>query len=94
MTLALVIAAYLYVPWLRGGIKAEVPAVESVERAVDTVEENLAGRKGALDEGLKKARSWLREVPLPDSSSLPGLPGTHQPVPGTTPPHPQEGPHP
>ena len=94
VTLALVIAAYLYVPWLRGGIKAEVPAVESVERAVDTVEEKLAGRKGALDEGLKKARSWLREVPLPDSSSLPGLPGTHQPLPGTKPPHPQEGPHP
>jgi hypothetical protein len=62
-----------------------------VERAVDTVEENLASRKGTLDEGLKKARSWLREVPLPDPSSLPGLPGTHQPVPGTTPRHTQEG---
>ena len=94
MTLALVVAAYAYVPWLRGGIKAELPGVESVEKAVETVEGELAGQKGVLDEGLKKAKSWLREVPLPDPSSLPGLPGTHQPVPSTKPPHPQEGPHP
>jgi len=94
LTLALVIAAYLSVPWLRGGIKAEVPAAESVTNAVDAVGETIAGQKGVLDEGLKKARSWLREVPLPDSSSLPalpglpsmpsmpGMPGTHQAAPG------------
>ena len=85
MTLALVVAAYAYVPWLRGGIKAELPGVESVEKAVDTVEGELAGQKGVLDEGLKKAKSWLREVPLPGPSSLPGLPGTHQPAHGRKP---------
>jgi hypothetical protein len=74
LTLALVIAAYLFVPWLRGGIKTDVPAVEAVEKAVGTVEEKITGQKGVLDEGLKKARSWLREVPLPDSSSLPAMP--------------------
>jgi hypothetical protein len=85
MTLALVVAAYAYVPWLRGGIKAELPGVESVEKAVDAVEGELAGQKGVLDEGLKKAKSWLREVPLPAPSSLPGLPGTHQPAHGRKP---------
>jgi DNA-directed RNA polymerase subunit RPC12/RpoP len=85
VTLALVVAAYAYVPWLRGGIKAEVPAVETVEKAVDSVEAELAGQKGVLDEGLKKARSWLREVPLPDSSSLPGSHGTNKPAPGRKP---------
>ena len=85
MTLALVVAAYAYVPWLRGGIKAKLPGVESVEKAVETVEGELAGQKGVLDEGLKKAKSWLREVPLPVPSSLPGLPGTHQPARGRKP---------
>jgi len=85
MTLALVVAAYAYVPWLRGGIKAELPGVESVEKAVDAVEGELAGQKGVLDEGLKKAKSWLREVPLPAPPSLPGLPGTHQPAHGRKP---------
>ena len=85
MTLALVVAAYAYVPWLRGGIKAELPGVESVEKAVETVEGELAGQKGVLDEGLKKAKSWLREVPLPDSSSLPGSHGTPKPARGRKP---------
>ena len=85
MTLAIVVAAYAYVPWLRGGIKAELPGVESVEKAVEPVEGELAGQKGVLDEGLKKAKSWLREVPLPAPSSLPGLPGTHQPAHGRKP---------
>ena len=85
MTLALVVAAYLFVPWLRGGIKAELPAVAAVEEAVDSVEEKLAGQKGVLDEGLKKARSWLREVPLPTTPSMPGSPGTHQPAHGKKP---------
>ena len=85
MTLALVVAAYAYVPWLRGGIKAELPGVESVEKAVETVEGELAGQKGVFDEGLKKAKSWLREVPLPDSSSLPGSKGTPKPAQGRKP---------
>jgi len=85
VTLALVVAAYAYVPWLRGGIKAELPGVEAVEKAVDTVEGELAGQKGVLDEGFKKAKSWLREVPLPAPSSLPALPGTHQPAHGRKP---------
>jgi hypothetical protein len=85
MTLALVVAAYAYVPWLRGGIKAKVPGVESVEKAVETVEGELAGQKGVFDEGLKKAKSWLREVPLPDSSSLPGSHGTPKPAQGRKP---------
>ena len=85
MTLALVVAAYAYVPWLRGGIKAELPGVESVEKAVETVEGELTGQKGVLDEGLKKAKSWLREVPSQVPSSLPGLPGTHQPARGRKP---------
>jgi len=81
LTLALVVVAYAFVPWLRGGIEEKVPAVASVEKAVDTVEGEFAGQKGVLDEGIKKARSWLREVPLPAVPSQPGThqPGTHQP---------------
>ncbi len=85
MTLAFVVAAYVFVPWLRGGIKAELPAVASVEQAVDSVEEKLGSQKGVLDEGLKKARSWLREVPLPTPPSMPGSHGTHQPAHGGKP---------
>ena len=85
VTLALVAAAYVCVPWLRGGIKAEVPGVESIEQAVVGVEGQLAGQRGVLDEALKNARSWLREVPLPDPASLPGLPSTSKPAPGQKP---------
>jgi hypothetical protein len=52
---------------------------------VDAVEESVAGRKDALDDGLKKARTWLRDVPLPDPSSLPGLPDTLKPAHGHKP---------
>ena len=85
VTLALVAAAYVCVPWLRGGIKAEVPGVESIEQAVVGVEGQLAGQRGVLDEALKNARSWLREVPLPDPASLPGLPSTSKPARGQKP---------
>jgi hypothetical protein len=85
LTLALVVAAYLFVPWLRGGIKAELPAVASVEQAVDSVEEKLGSQKGVLDEGLKKARAWLREVPLPTPPSMPGGHGPQQPAHGGKP---------
>lgn len=84
-TLAMVAAAYVFVPWLRGGSAAEGRLVASVKQAVNTAEEKLAGRRGAIDEGLKQARSWLREVPLPDPSSLPALPalpGEHPAAPG------------
>lgn len=86
VTLALVVAAYMFVPWLRGGIKAEVPVVASVEKAVDTVEKELAGRQGAFfEEGLKKARTWLHEVPMPDPSSLPGSHSPQKTAPGPKP---------
>ena len=85
MTLALVAAAYMLVPWLHGGSKEEGRIVGAVERAVDAVEENLDARKGILEEGLKKAQSWLREVPLPDPKSMPGSHGDHQPARGRKP---------
>lgn len=85
LTLAAVATAYVFVPWLHGGSKAEGRLVASVKRAVGTVEENVAGRKGAFNEGLKQARTWLRDAPLPDPSSLPGLPDTLKPAHGHTP---------
>jgi len=85
VTLAAVAAMYVFVPWLRGGSPEEGRIVASVKQVVATVEEKVAGRQGALDEGLKKARSWLREVPLPDPSALPGLPGDHRATPGRRP---------
>jgi len=84
-TLAFVAAAYVFVPWLRGGSAEEGRIVASVKRAVAAVEETVAGRRGAIDEGLEKARSWLREVPLPDPSSMPGVPGKQQATPGGRP---------
>lgn len=85
VTLAAVAAAYVFVPWLHGGTKEEGRIVAAVKRAVDTVEESVAGRKDALDDGLKKARTWLRDVPVPDPSSLPGLPDTLKPAHGHKP---------
>ncbi|MFM8805002.1 MAG: hypothetical protein ACKOK8_14020, partial [Planctomycetia bacterium] len=85
LTLAAVAVAYLFVPWLHGGSKEEGRIVAAVKRAVDTVEENVAGRKDAIDEGLKKARSWLREVPLPDPASLPSQPDPLKPAHGHKP---------
>jgi hypothetical protein len=85
LTLALVATAYAFVPWLHGGTQQESRVIASVKQAVETVEENLAGRKGVLDEGLKEARSWLREVPVPAASSPPVSPGTQQPAPGRKP---------
>lgn len=86
-TLALVAVAYVLVPWLHGGSPRESRIVAAVNRAVETAEQAVAGRKGALDEGLKNARSWLREVPLPDPSSLPtGFPGGQSPAHDAHPP--------
>jgi hypothetical protein len=85
LTLAAVAVAYVFVPWLHGGSREEGRIVAAVKRAVDAVEESVAGRKDALDDGLKKARTWLRDVPLPDPSSLPGLPDTLKPAHGHKP---------
>ena len=41
--LAVVAAAYVFVPWLRGGTKGEGPLVASVERMVGTIEDDLDG---------------------------------------------------
>ena len=85
VTLAVVAAAYMFVPWLRGGTKGEGPMVASVKRMVGTIEDDLGRPKGAVEEGLRKARSWLREVPLPDPSLLPGTHGTEHTAPGHRP---------
>ncbi|MFM1997298.1 MAG: hypothetical protein RLZZ111_1685 [Planctomycetota bacterium] len=85
VTLAVVAVAYVFVPWLRGGSAEEGRFVAAVKQAVATVEEKLAGRQGAIDEGLKQARAWLREVPLPDPSVVPGLPGRQQATPAGKP---------
>jgi hypothetical protein len=85
LTLAAVAAAYVFVPWLHGGGKAEGRIVAAVKRTVDTVEKSVTGRQDAFEDGLKKARSWLREVPRIDPSSLPGLPGTRHPASGHKP---------
>ncbi len=83
-TLIAVGAAYVFVPWLGRGGK-EDGRIAAVKRTIDTLEERVTGRKDAIDEGLKQARSWLREVPLPDPSSLPGLPEALRPASGRRP---------
>ena len=85
VTLGVVAAAYVFVPWLRGGSDEEGRFVASVKQAVAMAEEKLAGREGAIDEGLKKARSWLREVPLPAPASPPGGADDRPAVPGGKP---------
>ena len=74
VTLAVVIAAYLYLPWLRGGTAGEGAIVATVERTICAVDDDFGRPQGIVGEGLEKARAWLREVPLPDPASLPGLP--------------------
>jgi len=77
--------AYLFVPWLRGGTKGEGHIDASIKNAIGALEETVGNPRGTVDEGLKKARSWLREVPLPDPASVPGFRGTDQPHRGTEP---------
>lgn len=67
MTLAVVVAAYLFVPWLRGGTAGEGAIVAAVERTIGAVEDDFGRPRGFVDEGLKKARGWLRELPHADS---------------------------
>lgn len=85
MTLAVVAAAYLFVPWLRGGKEIPGPIDATVKRVVGTLDENLGNVRGVVDQGLKAARPWLREGPAPDPSSPPGADDTNQRAPGKKP---------
>ena len=85
MTLAVVAAAYIFVPWLRGGKEIPGPIDATVKRAIGTLDENLGNVRGVVDQGLKAARPWLREGPQPDPSSPPGADGTDQRAPGKKP---------
>ena len=85
MTLAVVAAAYIFVPWLRGGKEIPGPIDATVKRAIGTLDENLGNVRGVVDQGLKAARPWLREGPQPDPSSPPGTDGTDQQAPGKKP---------
>lgn len=72
VTLAAVAAAYLFVPWLRGGVEATGHIDASVTKAIGAIEETIGHERGTVEEGLKKARGWLREVPVPEPAALPG----------------------
>jgi hypothetical protein len=79
--LAVVVAAYMFVPWLHGGKESKGPINESVKRVTDALDENLGGVTGAVKERLKAARTLLREGPVPAPSSQPGSDSTNQPAP-------------
>ena len=83
--LAVVVAAYLFVPWLRGGTENTGPINASLKNVADALDANLGGVKGAVNEGLKAARPWLREGPEAAPGSPPGTNGTPQPDPGQKP---------
>ena len=86
VTLFVVAVAHLFVPWLSGGDKDEGSVVATVERMIGDLEEKCGGQRGALEEGLKKARSWHREGALPDPPSPPpGVNGPGQPTPNRGP---------
>lgn len=85
VTLALVAAAYVFVPWLRGGKESEGFLGEAATRMVGTLEEKLGGPGASIDQGLKTARAWVREVPLPAALSPPDSDGPTPPVPGPKP---------
>ena len=83
--LAVVVAAYMFVPWLHGGKESKGPINESVKRVADALDENLGSVKGAVNEKLKAARTLLREGPEATPTSQPGVDGTTQPAPGQRP---------
>jgi len=83
--LAVVVAAYMFVPWLHGGKESKGPINESVKRVTDALDENLGGVTGAVKERLKAARTLLREGPEPAPSSQPGSDSTQQPAPDQRP---------
>jgi hypothetical protein len=82
LTLGAVILASIFVPWLHGGSQAENRLAAAAKKAVDTVEERLTGSQDAIEVGLKQARSWLQELPMPQPSSVPDSPGSHHPPAG------------
>jgi hypothetical protein len=83
--LAVVVAAYMFVPWLHGGKESTGPINESVKRVADALDENLGSVTGAVNEKLKAARTLLREGPESTPTSQPGVDGTTQPAPGQRP---------
>ena len=83
--LAVVVAAYMFVPWLHGGKERTGPINDSVKRVTDALDENLGGVTGAVTERLKAARTLLREGPVPAPASQPGSDSTNQPVPDQRP---------
>jgi len=85
VTLALVAMAYVFVPWLRGGKESESVFGEAATRVVGTLEEKLGGPGASIEQGLKTARAWVREVPLPAALSPPASDGPAPPAPGPKP---------
>jgi len=85
VTLALVAMAYVFVPWLRGGKESEGVFGEAATRVVGTLEEKLGGPGASIEKGLKTARAWVREVPLPAALSPPASDGPAPPAPGPKP---------
>jgi len=85
VTLALVAAAYVFVPWLRGGKESEGVFGEAATQVVGTLEEKLGGPGASIEQGLKTARAWVREVPLPAALSPPASDGPAPPAPGPKP---------
>ena len=85
VTLALVAAAYMFVPWLRGGKESEGVFGEAATQVVGTLEEKLGGPGASIEQGLKTARAWVREVPLPAALSPPTSDGPTPPAPGPKP---------
>ena len=83
--LAVVVAAYMFVPWLHGGKESTGPINASVKRVADALDEDLESVKGTVNERLKAARTLLREGPVPAPSSQPGSESTNQPTPGQRP---------
>ena len=74
MTLAVVAAAYMLVPWLRGGPARDGGVTSAVERVVGELAEDFGRPQGAVDGTLRKARAWLRES-LPGATPPPAGPG-------------------
>jgi DNA-directed RNA polymerase subunit RPC12/RpoP len=85
VTLALVAAAYLFVPWLRGGKESNGFLDRAATQVVGTLEEKLGGPGASIEQGLKTARAWVREVPLPAALTPPASDGPAPPAPGPKP---------
>ena len=90
VTLAAVAAAYLLVPWLRGGPAGDGHVTEAVERVIGEIEEDFGRPQGAVEETLRKARAWVRESAgeppaAPDQPADPGRPASAGPDGGDRP---------